>query len=292
MNMQFNCPKCGQIVETDDSYHGRTASCPFCANDIVIPNGPPLDGLSFSQLGGILVGHILAKMRKPRLAEAPWCVQFSSVYIIAFGVMFSIGDMFANGVFVTPFLSLLVMGAIGITLERFKVVRWLVVAFGAFNVLAWMFGPDGRYWPFHMSFIAIAVLLLLKPSGEWYRNGPGHDTIDNKTGFPRITAIATAMSFVAVIIIALGSNAKRRYYVRHSDRPSYQTPSANAVSHLNTTSERRQTQDEPSQYEQERRKRIEDEINYQNELRARRYLQQHNPQLLNDLDQLRIQRGR
>lgn len=194
-------------------------------------------------------------MRKMRLASAPWSIQFSVIYIIAFSILFSIGDVIANGAFVTPFISLLMMIAAGLALARFKIARWLVVAFGAFNALVWMFGPDGRYWPFHISFIAIAVLLLLKPSGEWYRVGPGHNLAVNVAGFPKVAAMATGISLVAVIIIAQGFDIRRKEYARYLDRQSYRTlsesSSGDSVARTKGTGERQQATSESSRYGEE-----------------------------------------
>ena len=255
MDIQFKCPQCGQIVVADDSYRGRTASCPFCANEIVIPVGVSAAVLSLSQSKDSSIGRILATMRKMRLASAPWSIQFSVIYIIAFSILFSIGDVIANGAFVTPFISLLMMIAAGLALARFKIARWLVVAFGAFNALAWMFGPDGRYWPFHISFIAIAVLLLLKPSGEWYRVGLGHNLAVNVAGFPKVAAMATGISLVAVIIIAQRFDIRRKEYARYLDRQSYRTlsesSSGDSVARTKGTGERQQATSESSRYGEE-----------------------------------------
>lgn len=35
--MKFNCPKCSQPIEVDDSYAGQTGNCPTCAELVVIP---------------------------------------------------------------------------------------------------------------------------------------------------------------------------------------------------------------------------------------------------------------
>ena len=37
MNIQFKCPQCGQMVETDESAIGQTASCPYCDTRIIVP---------------------------------------------------------------------------------------------------------------------------------------------------------------------------------------------------------------------------------------------------------------
>ena len=37
MNIQFKCPQCGQMVETDESAIGQTASCPYCDKRIFVP---------------------------------------------------------------------------------------------------------------------------------------------------------------------------------------------------------------------------------------------------------------
>ena len=36
MNIEFKCPQCGQIVETDESLNGKTTECPYCKNSIVV----------------------------------------------------------------------------------------------------------------------------------------------------------------------------------------------------------------------------------------------------------------
>lgn len=36
--MKFNCPKCSQPIEVDDSYAGQTGNCPGCAELVVIPS--------------------------------------------------------------------------------------------------------------------------------------------------------------------------------------------------------------------------------------------------------------
>lgn len=35
--MKFNCPKCSQPIEVDDSYAGQTGNCPCCSELVVIP---------------------------------------------------------------------------------------------------------------------------------------------------------------------------------------------------------------------------------------------------------------
>ena len=34
---QFNCPKCGRPVNADESWYGRDGECPYCGNEIVVP---------------------------------------------------------------------------------------------------------------------------------------------------------------------------------------------------------------------------------------------------------------
>lgn len=36
--MKFNCPKCSQPIEVDDSYAGQTGNCPTCEELVVIPS--------------------------------------------------------------------------------------------------------------------------------------------------------------------------------------------------------------------------------------------------------------
>ncbi len=36
---KFNCPQCGQAVETDEDNRGQVAECPHCGKGIVVPRG-------------------------------------------------------------------------------------------------------------------------------------------------------------------------------------------------------------------------------------------------------------
>ena len=40
LEIKFDCPHCGQKLEVDDSYYGRTVACPSCKKEIIIPEEP------------------------------------------------------------------------------------------------------------------------------------------------------------------------------------------------------------------------------------------------------------
>lgn len=45
---KFNCPQCGQAVETDEDNRGHVAECPHCGKGIVVPRGAPRLGVKRS----------------------------------------------------------------------------------------------------------------------------------------------------------------------------------------------------------------------------------------------------
>ena len=146
--------------------------------------------------------------------SAPWTIQFSSVYMTVFGMMLTIMALITStppSSFVQAIVVFAIVVTVGFTLVRFNIIRWLLVAWGTFNLIVLLFGSKdfACFWPFHASFIAVAILLLTKPSCQWYRH---QQTISSNTSVGscrRTSRIASVLAVIAGVILFVGFNSER-----------------------------------------------------------------------------------
>lgn len=150
-----------------------------------------------------------------RIASAPWQIQFVSGYLYCFGLIFA-GGTLVTGTPPSSFVHAVVVFAIAtvvsFTLFRFNFVRWLLIVWGAFNLIVLLFGSkDNAFvWPFHVSFIAVAILLLAGRVQQWYRDGPKADAVADRTTLRRRWACAASLAILASILFFVGYSEKRK----------------------------------------------------------------------------------
>ena len=155
----------------------------------------------------------LAQFRQ-LLASSPWQIQFSSAYIAAFGVALAICNLFASR-FPSSVVPSLVATALALiveyTLVRFCFVRWLLVVWGGFNIVLLLCGPRefSFLWPFNVSFVAVAALLVMPSVRQWYRREYLVDATSGFNSLKRVFATGVGLAIVASIILLSGYKSER-----------------------------------------------------------------------------------
>ena len=75
MDIQFNCPRCGQNLAVDETNAGITTDCPKCDHEITIPTRPPKAPVANPSQGAV-----------PGSALAGWFTAFAVISFIAAGL--------------------------------------------------------------------------------------------------------------------------------------------------------------------------------------------------------------
>lgn len=225
--MDIKCPHCGTEYEVADEDFGRFVKCEICGKGFVVgtfaarevrdtTNASDGEFKEDKGFGRKIFEWNIAKSPKTAkmLASAPWTIQFSTVYLLVFGLMF------AGCVLLTSkspsFIPALVVFAItisvGFALVRFNFVRWLLVLWGAFNLILLIFGSGdfNWLWPFNVSFVAVAVLLSMNTSRQWYKNGPTVNASADFMSYYRMVGIAVVLAIMAGIVLYAGYNSARK----------------------------------------------------------------------------------
>lgn len=141
-----------------------------------------------------------------RLASAPWTVLFSTIFLYVFGLLLALLTFFTSkppSSFVQAVVLLAISAAVTFTLVRFNFVRWLLVVWGTFNLVVLICGAKdcAWAWPFHISFIVVAILLMLKPTHQWYGSGAEIDWGADIKSCQRISMLAAVLAVVAGVVL-------------------------------------------------------------------------------------------
>lgn len=231
--MDIKCPHCGTEYEIENEDFGRFVKCEICGKGFVAgafaatetsekknpPHAAPDENKSFWRKiyeWNIAMSPKTAKM----LASSPWTIQFSTVYLLVFMLVFIGGDLLTSKP-PSPFIRALVLSGITvpieITLVRFNFLRWLHILWGAFNLVLLVricnhFGSRdfGWLWPLHVSFVAVAILLLMKNTGQWYVNGPKVNCSADFSSYYRMAGIAAVLAIIAGIVLYVGYDSARK----------------------------------------------------------------------------------
>ena len=155
------------------------------------------------------------------LVSSPWTIQFATAYLVAFGVALVICNLLTSK-FPTSVLSSLIILAITIGVEyslvRVRAVSWLLFAWGLVNAILLVFGSQDFvcFWPFNVSFIAIAILLALPITQKWYKDGSSTNQVANLSSFKKISALAAIFAVVAggALFFNFTSEQRRIHFLR------------------------------------------------------------------------------
>ena len=146
------------------------------------------------------------------LSSTPWPLQFSSVYISVFGCALAVCNFMTTkslSSLVQASLIVAIAIAIALTLVRHNFVRWVLIAWGGFNVI--LLRDFAFLWPFNICFIVIAILLMIPSAQQWYsiRNRVSNQEA-NMLSSRRVFACATALALVMGIFLYTGHSSERK----------------------------------------------------------------------------------
>lgn len=161
------------------------------------------------------------------LASSPWTVQFSTVYLLVFGLMFALCILLTSkppSSFIPALMTFAITVTMASTLPRFNLTRWLLILWGAFNLILLLFGSSdfGWLWPFNVSFVAVAILLLMNTTRQWYKNGPAVNGSADIMAYQRVAVFAAIFAVIANVVIYAGYNSARKQI--RSSRSEYDAP--------------------------------------------------------------------
>ena len=263
--MDIKCPHCGTEYDITQQEFGKFVTCQVCGRGFVAgaksPNKPAGQGNQASRpkepfsakfkrppvRGKVIKTRNInwkARGELSNIVTVPWVIQFSSLYVSVFGVFFAACDLIATKS-PSSFFQSLVSGAIavamGLMLGRFNFVRWVLVVWGGFNVILLFCGArDFLFlWPFHISFILIAILLVTPSARQWYgiRN-----RVLNFSANSRSSRLAYACAVVLALIMGsflyagYSSERKRIRESRDADYACREGGSSSPISSGTTSS--------------------------------------------------------
>ena len=165
------------------------------------------------KMEGLVHNKKMARFRQ-LLASAPWAIQFSTIYLYVFGLMLVLLALLTSkppGSFVSAVFLFAISVSVEFSLARFNFVRWLLVIWGGFNLVILICGSKdfAWAWPFHVSFIAVAVLLMMRQSHQWYAKGAVLDFFADMKLCKRISVLAAVLAVVAGIVLYVGYDSAR-----------------------------------------------------------------------------------